>query len=48
MESSNLELENLIQGFILAYQTEGRSPNTIEWYRNFITRFLRFLKSNGV
>ncbi len=47
MKTSKLELENLIQGFILAYQAEGKSPNTIEWYRNFITRFLRFLKSNS-
>jgi len=45
MKTSELELENMIQGFILSYQTEGKSPNTITWYRDFINRFMQFLKS---
>ena len=44
METSNLALENLIQGFRLSCQTEGKSPRTVEWYTSFLTRFLRFLK----
>ena len=46
MKTSVLELENLIQGFKLSCQTEGKSPKTIEWYIAFIGRFLGFLKSN--
>ena len=32
MKTSVLELGNLIQGFKLCCQTEGKSPKTIEWY----------------
>ena len=46
MKTSVLELENLIQGFKLSCQTDGKSPKTIEWYIAFIGRFLRFLKNN--
>jgi len=46
MESSVLELSNLIQGFKLSCQTEGKSPKTIEWYTSFPLRFLRFLEKN--
>lgn len=46
METSNLELQSLIEGFSLSYQTEGKSPKTIEWYSSFLVRFLRFIKSN--
>lgn len=46
MKTSVLELENLIQGFKLSCQTEGKSPKTIEWYIAFIDRFRRFLESN--
>lgn len=48
METSNLELENLIQGFRLSCQAEGKSPRTVEWYTSFLMRFLCFLKSNGI
>ena len=44
MKTSVLELGNLIQGFKLSCQTEGKSPKTIEWYISFLLRFLRFLK----
>ncbi len=44
MEASVLELGNLIQGFKLCCQTEGKSPKTIEWYTTFLNRFLAFLE----
>jgi len=44
MKSSVLELSNLIQGFKLSCQTEGKSPKTIEWYTTFLCRFLTFLE----
>ena len=47
METSNLALENLIQGFRLSCQTEGKSPKTIEWYYSFLDRFRRFLISSN-
>ncbi|MFC1964937.1 tyrosine-type recombinase/integrase [Chloroflexota bacterium] len=43
---SVLELQNLIQGFKLSCQTEGKSPKTIEWYTSFLNRFLHFFKDN--
>ena len=47
MKTSVLELENLIQGFKLCCQTEGKSPKTIEWYITFLLRFLAFLELNS-
>ncbi len=44
MKTSVLELGNLIQGFKLCCQTEGKSPKTIEWYTTFLLRFLAFLE----
>lgn len=44
MKSSVSELGNLIQGFKLSCQTEGKSPKTIEWYTTFLYRFLAFLQ----
>ena len=44
MKTSVLELGNLIQGFKLSCQTEGKSPKTIEWYTTFLRRFLAFLE----
>lgn len=44
METSNLELGNLMQGFRLSYQTEGKSPKTIEWYATFLEKFRNFLE----
>jgi len=48
MKASVLELSNLIQGFKLSCQTEGKSPKTIEWYISFLLRFLKFLEQNGL
>jgi site-specific recombinase XerD len=48
MKTSVLELSNLIQGFQLSCQTEGKSPVTVEWYTSFLERFRRFLEQNGL
>jgi site-specific recombinase XerD len=47
MKTSALELKNLIQGFRLSCQTEGKSPKTIEWYTSFLDRFRTFLERNN-
>jgi len=44
MKASVLELGNLIQGFKLSCQTEGKSPKTVEWYTTFLQKFLAFLE----
>ena len=44
MNSSVLKLRNLIEGFRLSYQTEGKSPKTIEWYITFLNKFCNFLE----
>lgn len=41
--NSVLNLQNLIQGFRLSCQTEGKSPKAIEWYTGFLLRFDQFL-----
>lgn len=46
MNSNILELKNLIEGFKLSCQTEGKSPKTVEWYFSFLTRFWHFLQVN--
>lgn len=45
MDSNMLEIQNLIEGFRLSCQTEGKSPKTTEWYTSFMTRFRLFLES---
>ncbi len=45
METSVLDIANLIRGFELSCQTEGKSPKTIEWYTCFLEKFLQFLNS---
>ena len=47
METSALELRNLIQGFKLSCQTECKSPRTVEWYTGFLARFHNFLERNN-
>ena len=47
METSALELGNLIQGFKLSCQTECKSPRTVEWYTSFLDRFHGFLERNN-
>jgi len=43
METSDLGIENLIQGFRLSCQTEGKSAKTTDWYNDFLKRFRKFL-----
>ena len=45
--NSILDLQNLLQGFKLSCQSEGKSPKTIEWYTGFLNRFLQFLETCG-
>jgi len=47
METSTLELKNLIQGFKLSCQTECKSPKTVEWYLSFLDRFRRFTENSN-
>lgn len=46
MTSENSSLKDLIEGFRLSCQTEGKSPKTVEWYGSFLSRFLGFLVAN--
>ena len=48
MESSFLDLQSLIQGFKISYQTEGKSPRTVRWYNIFLEKFRIFLEQNGL
>jgi site-specific recombinase XerD len=48
MNKKSLELANLIDGFRLSCQTEGKSPKTIDWYICFLNRFRQFLESGGM
>ena len=48
MKTSVLDLGNLIQGFHLSCQTEGKSMKTVEWYTCFLERFRVFLEQNGL
>jgi len=48
MNSNVLELQNLIQGFKLSCQTEGKSPQTIEWYTTFLDKFCDFLERRNL
>ena len=36
MKNNILHLENLIQGYILSCNAEGKSPNTVQWYSDFL------------
>jgi site-specific recombinase XerD len=46
MKTGVLEVGNLIQGFKLSCQTEGKSPRTVEWYTSFLERFYQYLSTN--
>jgi hypothetical protein len=39
MKRNILELQNLIDGFKLSCQTDGKSAVTVEWYTSFWLRF---------
>ena len=42
MNSNTLELKNLIEGFKLTCQTEGKSPRTTEWVFRFVDQIPAF------
>ena len=44
MDTSSLELANLMEGFRLSCHTEGKSSKTVEWYMCFLAKFRRFLE----
>jgi integrase/recombinase XerD len=46
MNNNSLDLANLIEGFRLSCQTEGKSLKTIDWYICFLNKFGQFLKQN--
>ena len=39
-------LRSLVKGYLLTHQTQGSSPNTVEYYRGILTRFLWFAEEN--
>jgi integrase/recombinase XerD len=43
---SYLKLDRLIETHMATCQVEGKSPNTISWYRDFLLKFLRYLEAN--
>jgi len=47
IKNSQMQLGNLIQGFRLSCQAEGKSPKTTEWYTAFLGRFFHFLISRS-
>ena len=40
-------LRSLVKGYLLTHQTQGSSPNTVEYYRGILTRFLWFAEKNN-
>ena len=48
MDSSFLNLQNLIEGFRISCQTEGKSPKTVKWYTTFLEKFRVFLERKGL
>jgi len=44
MISSEYDIDNLIEGFKLSCQAEGKSYKTVEWYYCFLKRFSLFLR----
>jgi site-specific recombinase XerD len=44
--SPGISLHSLVKGYLLTHQTQGSSPNTVEYYRGILSRFLWFADSN--
>jgi len=40
-------LRSLVKGYLLTHQTQGSSPNTVEYYRGILARFLWFAEKNN-
>ena len=45
-EKMEITLPILIDLFLTTRKTEGRSPRTIDWYRDMLTRFAKYV-GNG-
>jgi len=45
--SPGTSLRSLVKGYLLTHQTQGSSPNTVEYYRGILTRFLWFAEVNN-
>ncbi|MCJ7655611.1 MAG: phage integrase N-terminal SAM-like domain-containing protein [Dehalococcoidia bacterium] len=43
MEKASIQLSVLVRHFELYNKTEGKSPNTIDWYNQTLKQFGRFL-----
>jgi site-specific recombinase XerD len=40
-------LKSLVRGYLLTHQTEGSSPDTVEYYRGILSRFLWYAGEEG-
>ena len=40
-------LKSLVRGYLLTHQTEGSSPDTVEYYRGILGRFLWYAAKEG-
>jgi site-specific recombinase XerD len=40
-------LKSLVKGYLLTHQTEGSSPNTVEYYQGILNRFLWYAEKEG-
>jgi len=40
-------LKSLKKGFVLTKQTEGKSPRTVEYYRDSLKRFMWYAEQQG-
>ena len=40
MDRSNIDLSVLIQHYEVHNRTEGKSPRTVQWYNEVLSRFL--------
>lgn len=47
IQAPGKSLSSLVHGFVLTKQTEGKSPNTVEYYASNLRRFLWFADKEG-
>lgn len=46
-ELEEVRLQDLIDEYFAALKVAGRSPRTIDWYRDFLLEFVRFVERDG-
>ncbi|MBA2720505.1 MAG: tyrosine-type recombinase/integrase [Chloroflexi bacterium] len=46
-ELDQVRLQDLINEYLVALKVAGRSPRTIDWYRDFLLEFVRFVERDG-